>query len=601
MRAGMSLLRHYSLNTMSIAELNTESITASSAPSDPELIERFVTVRDQLAFAELVRRHSPVVMGVCRRVLRDTNDIEDAFQATFLVLIRDVKRVRKQASLASWLYGVAYRISAHATRQKRRRRETPLVEEDKFVDLGSLASVADRHDQQLLDAELNALPERYRRPLVLRYLTGKSSSDIATELGLTIGTVDGLIKRGKDALLQRLLKRGVITGTALVAVQLTRETASAVASEKLIEATIQAGLAWDFPTGRFSPEQLSPQQISTRAFELAGKEVLVMATGTKAALTVGLTLSGLALAAGTIGHFGTGSQGTAEAAGIVSTLAKVQEIDNIIGMAQIAADPTPVTASDRVDADGKTENDKTPNNSTVSTAESNPPDPKPQAIAPFGTVQLPKPAKKKWDTKKRSARTQQILTELDVTSEANFVDVPLHEAIDVFKSTHGISVQFDNKALSEDGISTDIPVNLTVSDIPLKNTLRLMLDPLQLDYVLENDQLIITTQTRAQNTFETRVYFQKPLIASPTNNAPLLKQLVEVIPKSVEPDSWAPQKDGDRAGGEGTISLFEQKLIIRQTQRVHDEINEFLDELLGEQRPDETTPAKADPRSDAGF
>ncbi|WP_010583773.1 RNA polymerase sigma factor [Schlesneria paludicola] len=587
---------------MSIAELNAELITASPAPSDPELIERFVGARDQFAFAELVRRHSPMVLGVCRRVLRDANDIEDAFQATFLVLIRDARRVRKQTSLASWLYGVAYRISLQVTRQKRRRRETTLVEEDNVIDLGILAGVADRHDHQLLDAELNALPERYRQPLVLRYLAGKSPSDVATELGLTVGAVEGLLKRGKDELRQRLLKRGVTIGAALTAIQLAQGSTSAVASEALIEATVQTGLAWDFSSCRFAPERISSQHISTRALELAGKEVFVMTTGTKAVLTIGLTLGCLALATGTIGYFDEGSQGTAQAAGIVSTLSALQGIENAASIATLAVDPIQAADSKPANSERPQSDEFKPGskNATFNSSESETTDAFTKAKdvkLPFGSVQLPKPIRKKWDTKKRSAKAQQILTELEVNSEANFVDTPLHEAIDVFKSTHGIAVQFDNKALSDEGISTDVPVTLTVNEIPLKNTLRLMLDPLALDYVLENDQLIITTQTRAQNTFETRVYFDKPLIASPANNAPLLKQLVEVIPKSVHPDSWAPQKDGDRVAGEaeGTISIFEQKLIIRQTQRIHDEINEFLDELLGEQRVDETKPTKANP------
>ena len=92
---------HYTGRTMSALVLNAELITDSSATGDRELVERFVTVRDQAAFAELVRRHSSVVMGVCRRVLHDPNDIDDVFQATFLVLVRNAGRIRNRSSLAS--------------------------------------------------------------------------------------------------------------------------------------------------------------------------------------------------------------------------------------------------------------------------------------------------------------------------------------------------------------------------------------------------------------------------------------------------------------------------------------------------------------------
>ena len=144
---------------MSALVLNAELITDSSVTGDRELVERFVVTRDQAAFAELVRRHSSVVMGVCRRVLHDPNDIDDVFQATFLVLVRNAGRIRNRSSLASWLYGVAYRLSLRVARRKQRRRETSLVDDTQVHD-DPFGKMADRHDQQVVDLELNGLPER---------------------------------------------------------------------------------------------------------------------------------------------------------------------------------------------------------------------------------------------------------------------------------------------------------------------------------------------------------------------------------------------------------------------------------------------------------
>ena len=112
---------------MSIAEPDAVVEEADVARSDAELVARFVATKEEAAFAELVRRHSGLVMSVCRRVLRDGHDIDDVFQATFLVFMRDAARVQEQASLASWLYGVAYRLAVRVAQQRQQRRETVLL------------------------------------------------------------------------------------------------------------------------------------------------------------------------------------------------------------------------------------------------------------------------------------------------------------------------------------------------------------------------------------------------------------------------------------------------------------------------------------------
>ena len=109
---------HYTGTTMTATLPLAASIMISSLQTDAELVDRFASVRDPAAIEELVHRHRAVVLGVCRRVLRNTCDIEDVFQATFLVLVRDAARVRRQASISGWLYGVAYRLSLRVARQK---------------------------------------------------------------------------------------------------------------------------------------------------------------------------------------------------------------------------------------------------------------------------------------------------------------------------------------------------------------------------------------------------------------------------------------------------------------------------------------------------
>src|SRR5215472_17522278 len=138
---------------------------------DGQLLERYLTRRDEDAFEALVDLHGPMVLGLCRRMLRDPRDIEDAFQATFLVLVRRAPAIRDPDLLSNWLYGVAYRVA-------RRARDRTLRRRDREATVGELEVAedpepTDRADvAPMLDQELSRLPERYRAPLVLCYLRG---------------------------------------------------------------------------------------------------------------------------------------------------------------------------------------------------------------------------------------------------------------------------------------------------------------------------------------------------------------------------------------------------------------------------------------------
>lgn len=174
---------------------------------DRELLERFTNYADQPAFEAILRRHGPMVWGVCRRMLNST-DTDDAFQATFLVLIRKAQSLRRADRLAPWLYGVAYRVARKARTQAARRANFLSEGSDMIPDRAVSTESPDW--LPILDAELATLPAKYRDALVVCELQGASRQEAARILGLREGTLSSRLARGRALLRRRLLKHGTL-------------------------------------------------------------------------------------------------------------------------------------------------------------------------------------------------------------------------------------------------------------------------------------------------------------------------------------------------------------------------------------------------------
>ena len=213
----------------------------SEGLSDGQLLDKFLQRQEGVFLEALVLRHGPMVWGVCLRVLRDHHDAEDAFQATFLVLARRAASIRPREKVGNWLYGVAYQTArkARATRARRRVRESgdpdaPEPEAAPHVPQNDLA--------ELLDRELSHLPDKYRTPIVLCELEGKTHGEAAERLGWPIGTVSGRLSRARAMLAKRLARRGVSIAGGSLAVLLvqSRGTASAGVPTPLLSSTAKA-------------------------------------------------------------------------------------------------------------------------------------------------------------------------------------------------------------------------------------------------------------------------------------------------------------------------------------------------------------------------
>jgi RNA polymerase sigma factor (sigma-70 family) len=207
--------------------------------ADGELLAAFLARRDQAAFAALVRRHGPMVLGVCRRVLRRPEDAEDCFQATFLLLARQAVSVRKRESLGSWLHGVAHRMATNSRRAAARRRArearatAPPAPNPAW-------QAAWREVQVVLDEEIQRLPAAYRQAFVLCCLEGKGCAEAARELGQKEGTVWSRVARARGLLRARLARRGVSLALVLAAGALSDNTLRAAVPAGLSRATAQA-------------------------------------------------------------------------------------------------------------------------------------------------------------------------------------------------------------------------------------------------------------------------------------------------------------------------------------------------------------------------
>jgi RNA polymerase sigma factor (sigma-70 family) len=265
-----------------------------SGRSDGELLDRFLAGGGpvaEAAFAALIERHGPMVWRVCRDVLRESSDADDAFQATFLVLARRAGVIRKRSSLGSWLFGVALRVACCARMRAARRRNREMVaaqqEREEFVlDVDRLDAAPILHE------EVGRLPPKYRSPLVLCYFEGLTHDQAASQLGWPVGTVRSRLSEARDRLRPRLLLRGVAPTVAVLAAT-GRVQASATVPAALVSATVGMavgeGAAGTFPAAVAA-------LVGTALREMTLMKLRVIATGLVAAALVGTAGVGLVAA-----------------------------------------------------------------------------------------------------------------------------------------------------------------------------------------------------------------------------------------------------------------------------------------------------------------
>lgn len=482
---------------------------------------------DSTAFAEIVRRYQSLVYAVCRRVVVQPADVDDAFQATFLALARRPRSIRNCRSLTGWLYSVAWRTSMRLIRLRNQKPMLPMSELVPAVDPDPLDVIAQSSEMAALDDELNRLPAKYRDVLVMSYFSGQTSQQIADQLQESKGAVDGRIRQARNMLRIRLARRGVEIAILTTAVSIG-SSAAAVPSSALLQATISLGTQaiggasltkLNESTGRTEPagEPATSTFDLTRLEPLLKPELTLMSTkffaSTAACMVLTAGIAGLTvpqLAQSGTAHAGTASETGDSAAG------ETPALNAVASPAESATAGTGVAAAEVSAGENKAET-------------ANPDTTLPGGLGSVGGVsnQIPRPAGKltpatsgktrpenrfgglsSADRRTKTDAMVKLLAaegpSLDFSGEVSLQEV-LGVVSDYLSRDAGMPIPIvpDTVDLSNDGLDGLEAVkmrNVVYSGISTDSLLDLIFeqtsDP-QLDYVIRDQMIIVTTRVAA--------------------------------------------------------------------------------------------------------
>jgi RNA polymerase sigma factor (sigma-70 family) len=485
--------------------------------SEWQLLERYLERRDESAFEALVTRHGPMVLGVCRRMLGGSPEAEDAFQATFLILIRRARDLGPRDAIGPWLYGVATRVAARTRAQAARRQQqsAPLA----FAIPDRSGSTIDPDLVEVLDLELSRLPGKYRSPLVLCYLEGRTHEEAARDLNWPVGTVKGRLARARELLRSRLSRRGfappagvlgVLSGPELITI-LDRPLAERIAGAS---ARLAAGQ--------------STAQVVSRSVTTLVEGVLTAMSLTKikwAALATVAT--GFALTSAAV--LGRQEPQPKPVAPGVST--KAVPADGKVGSAkQKQADVRPEMKKER----------GTPE--VYAKKEERAPGRAPQKGSARRVDRREAEVGEREDGRANDVRSRQILEKLDEPISMSFnAETPLDDVLKYIrqatttKTFSGIPIYVDPIGLNEAERSLNSTIQINLEGVPLRRTLQLLLTQLGLAYFVEDGMLVITSEDSAKKPLPSPMAGPTPLdrMVEKAERGEMsvkeLKELLEVI------------------------------------------------------------------------
>lgn len=594
--------------------------------SDADLVRDLAAARPgtavaQAALAQIVKRHGGLVYSVALRTVSDRTMADDVFQATFLVLVQSARKIQRSGSLSAWLHGTARNIGRRAISQRRTRcpqavevEMLPACEVDPFLELER------SHERDVLDEELQQLPEIDRAPLVLFYLEERSQREIAELLGISVPAVESRLKRAKQELRVRLVRRGVTLSVAVAAIGWGATAASAAPPAALVSSTLTLAA-----TGTTVGTLAATGSV---AAGLAGKELAAMSAASKlTALVVGtagtLTVGGALLFGAMVdGIVGPGAPGSGESAFIATEVAgdgdepvqpaqaeeaSAQE-DTPVPEEKEAAAPSelkedlPAPAEKDLDASAKVEEkDESDPVDPVPLAEDEAKDePKDEMPAEDNPGEAEEDAPRAPRTgplvaayRQLSEKDLLIYTALDQEVPFEFSDNTLREIADFLTQGTQVPVRFDEQALTDAGLDPDARVNF-VGNHRLADSLAMICDKVngtELAYYVDRGVLHITTKEAKTNTTRLRFY---DLSDSGIEN------LTTAVQNYVNQLSNPPE----------SITSLGDSLAVRASLTTHDEIEEFIAGAIrladarrsaGKEQPVVPEPVPANPQGGGGL
>ncbi len=447
--------------------------------SEWQLLERYLERRDESAFEALVTRHGPMVLGVCRRMLGGSPEAEDAFQATFLILIRRARDLGPRDAIGPWLYGVATRVAARARAQAARRRQqsAPLA----FAVPDRSGSTIDPDLVEVLDLELSRLPGKYRSPLVLCYLEGLTHEEAARDLNWPVGTVKGRLARARELLRSRLSRRG-FAPTAGVLGALSSPELITILDRPLAERI--AGASARLAAGQSAAQVVSRSVTSLVEGVLTTMSLTKFKWAALAAVATGFALTSAAV---------LGRQAPQPQASGPDVSTKAVPAYGKVGSAK------------QKQADARPEMKKAKEPAQDYQKAALPPVAPQQKGSRKKVVRRETEVGEREEGRTNDPRSRQILEKLDEPISMSFkAETPLDDVLKYIQQASttptysGIPIYVDPIGLQEAERSFQSTVKINLEGVPLRRTLQLLLTQLGLAYFVEDGMLVITSEDSAK-------------------------------------------------------------------------------------------------------
>ncbi|MDX1926648.1 MAG: RNA polymerase sigma factor, partial [Pirellulaceae bacterium] len=570
----------------------TEPAVQGAMQSDAELLTLFVESGSRAAIETLIQRYAGMVASVCRCTVADTSSAEDAFQATFLVLLKSAKKIQNRRSLAAWLHGVAYRTACRLRKQRLANVSEQSPDEviaPNQADQDPINVLARKLELEALDQELEKLPPGLREILVEHYLLGYSAPQISERTGLSVSAIEGRIRRGRYKLLRQLARRGISLTVLVAASTWFQQHLQAAEANQWTETFLDSYL----------PKDTSPADVDftpnsdTISSLVRGEMNMFNASTLKTVYSAGATLLvGSLVTFNLIGDGDRPSAGTAKSDETGFQMKTLPTDETITVVAQLGS-PEPRGANE-VAAGAAAKADANANSTT--SAQTTQTHTSPEVAASSGTAtpkETPKPQPPrepiqwkvadgeppKWlesDDEEQADNEMRELVRLKLrqTITVDFQGTPLRQALEEVSESTELPILLDTVELALAGIDPESPVSVKGQDISVREFLRRLFKSVEnadagMAYAVHEGSIEVTSKEAADQDPAIRYYDLAYVLPNDSN----LPSVINAIEQSVSPDSWL------SAGGSYTISNVGSMLIISCDEPSHHKIERMLSRI----------------------